>query len=117
MPVRLRIHGLQQAAIVEVDQVALPARATGDEQCYRQLRMLDDIVAAHADLGGEYLCTVEAVAHRIVPAVRVVTGGQQQGLLALARQRPAAEGEGAEQQAAQAQYVTSQHSVSHRRSR
>ncbi|MNO80168.1 hypothetical protein D3C76_713650 [compost metagenome] len=109
VPVRLRVDGLQQAAVVEMDQVAVPARTPRDEQRQRQLRMLDDVVAAHADLGGEHPRAIEPVADRVVSAVRVVTGGQQQGLPALARQRPAAEGEGAEQQAAQAQYVTSQH--------
>lgn len=105
----LRDQGLQQATVVQVDQVAFGAWPAGDEQRQRQARVLDDVMAALGHAGGELALAVQAVAHRVMLAIGVVARRQHQRLATLAAEAPAAEGQGAEQQAAQADHMTSQH--------
>lgn len=113
VPVRLRGQGLQQTPVAQVDQIALGAGAARHEQRDRPLGVVDDVVAAQADLGGEHLGAVQAIAHGIVLAVGIVTGRQQQWLLALAApQGPAAQGQGAEQHATEFEGLASQHDQS-----
>jgi hypothetical protein len=83
---------LQQRPVAQVDQVALGARAAGDEQRDRQRRVVDDVVAALADLGGEHLRTVQPITDGVMLAVGVVARREQQRALILAlEQRPAAQ--------------------------
>ncbi|MCY1345322.1 hypothetical protein D9M69_313810 [compost metagenome] len=110
----LRSQGLQQAAVGEVHQVAFGTRAAGDEQCYRLAGMFDDVMAALGDAGGEHLCAVQAVAHRVMLAVGIVAGGEQQGRMAPAAQGPAAQANGTEQQGGESEDLAPEH-VSHRR--
>ncbi|CRM83944.1 hypothetical protein [Pseudomonas sp. 22 E 5] len=102
--------GLQQRASTQVDQVTLGARATGDEQCNRQCRVVDDVVAALADLSGKHLRAVQAKTHGVVLAVRVIAGRQQQRcLLLLFEQRPATQRQCAEQHTANRQSLSPEH--------
>ncbi|MCY1428940.1 hypothetical protein D9M71_448390 [compost metagenome] len=113
MPVRLRSDGLQQATITQVDQVALGAGAAGDEQGNRLLGMVDDVVATQAHLGGEHLGTVQAVADGVVLAIAIVPRREQQrGAALVAKQGPAAEGEGTEHNATEFESLASQHDQS-----
>ena len=68
----------QQAAIAQVDQVALGARPAGNEQRNRQRRVVDDVVAALADLGGKHLLAVQVKAYGVVLAVCIIARRQQQ---------------------------------------
>ncbi len=56
----LRDQGLQQATVVQVDQVAFGAWPAGDEQRQRQARVLDDVMAALGHAGGELALAVQA---------------------------------------------------------
>ncbi|MCY1306088.1 hypothetical protein D9M70_559230 [compost metagenome] len=112
--VGLRGDGLQQAAVAQVDQVAFGAWPPRDVERQRLAGVLDDVMAALGDAGGEHLTAVQAIADRVVPAVAVVAGREQQRGCGAAAERPATEAERAEQRAAEGQHVAAQH-LSHRR--
>ncbi|MNP28789.1 hypothetical protein D3C76_1217810 [compost metagenome] len=113
--VGLRLQRLQQAAVGEVHQVALGARTTGDEERHRFAGVFDYVMAALGDAGGEYLAAVQAIAHGVVMAVGIVAGGEQQGrAIAPAAEGPAAQADGAEQQAGEGEDLATEH-LSHRR--
>ncbi|MNR30999.1 hypothetical protein D3C85_1484850 [compost metagenome] len=100
VPVRLRRHGLQQRAVTQVDQVALGARTTGDEQRNRQCRVVDDVMAALADLGGEHPGAVQPIADGVMLTVGIVPRREQQrAFVLLLEQRPAAQCHCSQQQA------------------
>ncbi|MNY05572.1 hypothetical protein D3C86_1382970 [compost metagenome] len=92
VPVRLRRHGLQQRAVTQVDQVALGAGAPGDKQRDRQRRVIDDVVAALADLGGKHPGAVQPISDGVMLAISIVPRRKQQraGIL-LPEQLPAAQ--------------------------
>jgi len=72
--------------------------------------MIDDVVAALAHPGREYLRSVELETHRIVLAVAIVASGKQQGAcVLLLEQRPATQRAGAAQKTAERHGLTSQH--------
>ncbi|MNJ46647.1 hypothetical protein D3C77_417820 [compost metagenome] len=113
MPVRLRGDGLQQPAIAQVDQVTLGAGAPGHEQGNRLLGVVDDVVATLVHLGGEHLGAIQAIADGVVLAVAVIAGREQQrAAVFAAKQGPAAQGEGAEQNATEFESLASQHDQS-----
>ena len=110
MAVGVRGDGLQQPAVAQVDQVALGAWATGDEQRNRQGRVVDDVMAALADLGGKYRLAVQAIADSVVLAVGIIARRQQQrAFVFVLEQRPATQGDSAEQHAAHRQSLSPEH--------
>ena len=113
VPVRLRGDGLQQAPVAQVDQVAFGAWSTCHEQGDRPLGVVDDVMATLGHLGGEHLGAVQTVTDGIVPAVAIVARREQQGFAgAVAKQAPAAQGEGAEHDATEFEGLASQHDQS-----
>ncbi|MNM71175.1 hypothetical protein D3C81_828310 [compost metagenome] len=113
VPVRLRGDGLQQTTIAQVDQVTLGTGTPGDEQGKRLLGVVDDVVATLGHFGGEHLGAVQAIADGVVFAIAVVARRKQQGAAVFAaEQGPAAQGQGAEQDATEFESLASQHDQS-----
>ncbi|MNE65636.1 hypothetical protein D3C80_1611340 [compost metagenome] len=88
------MQGLQQAAVASIEQITAGTRPAADEQRQRQAGVCHHVMTALADLCREHLAAIQAVAHRIVLAGRIVARGQQQGLRALVAQGPAGEDAG-----------------------
>ncbi len=101
VPVSRRVQGLHQAAVTGVDQVALGARAPGDEQGQGEVRVGHHVMTALRHFGGKALAAIQAVAHCVVAALAVVACRQQQRLAVTAAQLPAGQQGTAEQTGAE----------------
>ncbi len=74
---------MQQRPVAQVDQVAFGAWTTGNEQRNRLRRVIDDVMATLADLGGEHPGAVQSIADGVVLAVAIVPCRKQERTLVL----------------------------------